>query len=297
MFDKVVVGIDGFSGGRDALALAKLLAAGEGALTLTHVYIESQLPARGSMGVYTEGERRTSHDLLEQARAELAPDAKIAAIPSHFVGRGLHELAERLPADLIVVGSSHRGRLGRVFLGDEMRSALNGAPCPVAIAPSGFADRPAVLHEIGVGYDEMPESRYALSVGRDLAAERGARISVFEAVPLPTHGFGDARHPSRETMEAEVEHARERLAGLGGVEPHAALGDPAEELALYGASVDLLVIGSRGYGPVGRMLHGHTSLTLAGTARCPLLILNRRAVMTQPGRDGEKANAAGAHAG
>jgi nucleotide-binding universal stress UspA family protein len=64
-------------------------------------------------------------------------------------------------------------------------------------------------------------------------------------------------------------------AGLGGVEPHAAYGQPAEELALYSASLDLLIVGAHGYGPVGRLIHGSTSQQLAHTARCPLLVLTR----------------------
>ena len=65
------------------------------------------------------------------------------------------------------------------------------------------------------------------------------------------------------------------IAALGGVEPHAVYGQPAEELALYSASLDLLVVGARGYGPLGRLIHGSTSQQLAHTARCPLLVLTR----------------------
>lgn len=55
----------------------------------------------------------------------------------------------------------------------------------------------------------------------------------------------------RKTPEQEVQEAVERILALGDVEPHAAYGEPAEELALPGASVDLLIVGSRNYGPPG----------------------------------------------
>ena len=42
-------------------------------------------------------------------------------------------------------------------------------------------------------------------------------------------------------------------------------------------SLDLLIVGSRGYGPIGRLIHGSTSQQLAHTARCPLLVLTRTA--------------------
>jgi hypothetical protein len=39
----------------------------------------------------------------------------------------------------------------------------------------------------------------------------------------------------------------------------------------------LLVVGSRSYGPIGRLVHGSVSQQLARTARCPLLVLTRAA--------------------
>jgi nucleotide-binding universal stress UspA family protein len=285
MFDKAIVGIDGLSGGRDALVLARELTDDASALALAHVYLESQLPARGSPGVFQAGERRHSLALLEvAARSDSRTDAKLHAVDCHSVGRGLHELAERVGADLIVVGSTRRGLLGRVTQGDDMRAALNAAPCAVAIAPTGYAERPTNLAEIGVGYDGSPESQHALSVARALAAGRQARVSVFEAVPLPLPSFAATRPSDLDpgALEAEIERARERLARLGDVEPHAAYGEPAEELALYGASVDLLIVGSRGYGPLGRLIHGSTSLRLARSARCPLLVLPKAVATDRP---------------
>ncbi len=293
MFDKIIVGVDELSGGRDAITLARKLAGEGGEIALAHVYIESLLPARGSPGVFQAGEDRHSMQLLEAARAEAGIAATLYPVASPFVGRGLHELAEQIHADLLVVGSSHHGLLGRVFQGDAMRAALNAAPCAVAIAPLGFAQRTAVLAEIGVGYDDSPESRNALAVARALAGARGARVSVFEAVTPPPRGYADPRHRDPVELEAEVEQTRERLAALGDVDAHAAYGDPAEELALYGASVDLLIVGSRGYGPVARLIHGNTSLALARSARCPLLVLPRSAPRAPAGEpEGGHATAA-----
>ena len=46
---------------------------------------------------------------------------------------------------------------------------------------------------------------------------------------------------------------------------------------MYSASLDLLIVGSRGYGPIGRLIHGSTLRELARRARCPLLVLPRSA--------------------
>ncbi len=267
MFRQVLVGVDERTGGRDAIALAKHLVAEDGELMLAHV--QSEAPPRGSGEVLDAAEGEPSRDLLEKARMEAGVRASLVWTESRSVGRGLHELAERHDAELVVVGSRGTSLHGRVTVSDHTLGALNGAPCAVAIAPAGYGLRPAMMRKIGVGYDGSPESRYALAVARELATERGGTVSAFKAV---TALLDPA---TLSALDRLVENAREQIAMLGDVEAHAAYGDPAEELALYGVSVDLLVVGSRGYGPLGRFVHGSTSQRLVLSARCPVVVLRR----------------------
>jgi nucleotide-binding universal stress UspA family protein len=275
MFKNVIVGVDGRDGGRDAAALGKRLCAEDGMLTLAYIYPLEPRAWRGTTPAYDTEQRETAEELLGKARDEMELDAKLHVLGSPSVGRGLHETAETLGADLLVVGSAARGVLGRIFVSDDTRAALNGASCAVAITPAGSGRGPAVMREIGVGYDGSPESEHALRVARELAGETHAELSAFEAVSLPTYAFAGPGAPDEETYDELVERAHERVAALEGVSPHATYGVPAEELAIYSASLDLLVIGSRSYGPLGRLVHGSTALHLAHTARCPLLVLPR----------------------
>jgi nucleotide-binding universal stress UspA family protein len=64
---------------------------------------------------------------------------------------------------------------------------------------------------------------------------------------------------------------------LPDVEGHAVYGLPGEELAAFGDQVDVLVVGSRSYGPVKRLVLGSTSDYLERHARCSLLVLPRTA--------------------
>ena len=57
----------------------------------------------------------------------------------------------------------------------------------------------------------------------------------------------------------------------------AAYGLTGEELAAFSDEVDLLVVGSRGYGPAKRLVLGSTSDYLERHARCSLLALPRPA--------------------
>ena len=150
----------------------------------------------------------------------------------------------------------------------------------VAIAPTGCREQPRWVRRIGVGYDGSPESRHALRVGRALARETGARLSGFQAVWLPSYLFIGSTPDEDTSLENMLAEARAELAALD-VEPHVTDGRAAEELALYSTSLDLLVVGSRSYGPLGRAVHGSTTQQLVGSARCPLLVLTSGTRETQ----------------
>jgi nucleotide-binding universal stress UspA family protein len=270
------VGVDGYEGGRDAISLAKELVSDDGRITLAHVYTGEPFVWRGGTPGYWPLEKEEVVSMLDEAGREagIEADFQYSAVPPP--GRRLHEFAEELEADLLVVGSSRRGLLGRVFLGDVTRAALNGAPCAVAVAPAGYRQAGRAIRRIGVGYDGSAQSANALAIARKIVARHGAQLSAYEIVSIPARVYlaGDPREVS---VEALVDAARTRIAKLGRVEAHAAYGDPAEELASYSGSLDLLVVGSRDYGPVGRLVHGSTSQELARRCRCPLLVLTRAA--------------------
>jgi len=275
MFKNVIAAVNDDPAAGDVIALAGDLIDPGGDLALAHVALGAPRSRRASGETSPASRRLVSLELLEA----VASRAGVAATPltsvARSVGRGLHELAEREHCDLLVVGSSSRAFFDRVMIGDDTRDALNGAPCAVAIAPAGYARHAAQMHEIGVAYDASPESERALALGRALAAARGARVSAFEAVNIPAGTLGAYDVGFGEAVDAIVQTAHERIDALGGVEAHAAYGPVIEELALYSASVDLLVVGSRGYGPIGRLVHGSTSMGLAHSARCALLVLPR----------------------
>jgi nucleotide-binding universal stress UspA family protein len=181
----VLIGVDGEPAGRDAIALAKRLVASDGKLMLAYVHFGDAWPTRGSSPAFEAAESDRSCELLEAARADASVEADLVWTGSPSVGRGLHELAERHRADLVVVGSCRRSLLGRAMIGDHTREALNAAPCAVAVAPRGYAERHAAVRVIGVGYSGSPESDYALIVARQLATELQAKVSAFEVVSLP----------------------------------------------------------------------------------------------------------------
>jgi nucleotide-binding universal stress UspA family protein len=282
VFNTIIVGVDAREGGRDALALADRLAQVFGGhLIAVHAYPYDYYISRGSSdfeAAIHKAAMETLESELQRAGVTALPIASAQDSPGH----ALHRAAEDNQADLIVVGSAHRGRIGRVLAGDVTAGTLHGAPCPVLVAPRGYAEHGGELKTIGVGFDGSPESRAALDLARTIAEAAGARLRVIDVVvpTEPTGPFAGDRSDWTEHARIKREAAEERLeavlAELGDIAGgDIAFGDPARELSHEGHYLDLLITGSRGYGPVRRLMLGSTSSKLVHDAPCPVLVLAR----------------------
>jgi nucleotide-binding universal stress UspA family protein len=218
-------------------------------------------------------ERERTLEWLTALRDESRADAQVACVEAASVARGLHELVASRHLDLLVIGSSGRDQFGGVFGGDDTRETLEEAPCVVAVAPAGYATyQPVALTKVGVAYDGSAGSARALAMARSLAAEHGSKLSAFQAVGAP-HYVHDRWAVQTELNDA-VKDSRERVTELGQVEPHAEFGDAVEELTRFGASVDLLVVGSHKHRPIDHLaMRRTTAQRLAADAPCPLLVL------------------------
>jgi nucleotide-binding universal stress UspA family protein len=134
------------------------------------------------------------------------------------------------------------------------------------------------ITKIGVAYNGSPESERALAKAREVAEPTRAEVEVLEVVAIPSYAFTGLTAPSvGDSIDLMLTEANARLSRLPGVVGRAVYGLPGEELAAFGEDVDLLVVGSRSYGPVKRLVLGSTSDHLERHARCSLLVLPRPA--------------------
>jgi len=279
-FKTVVVGVDGRSGGRDAVALASVLLAPGGRLVLTTVVRPRGAARLGAL--FADAERRAAGEMLDAERQRLEVPASAVVAVGSAIPDALHSVVERQGADLLVVGSAHRGPVGRVMLGDDARGALDGARCAVAVAPHGLAI-PRALQAIAVGDDGSPESALALGAARALAGHSGARIRVCAVVGPGSLSYRElTRMDPSEALARRVDSEEARLSAYEGVEVDVLEGEPGEALAGIGREVDLLVIGSRAQGLWGRLSTGSTAAYLVRHAGCPVLILPRTIASAEP---------------
>ena len=277
-FKHVLVGVDGTSTSRDAIALAETLRHADGRITLAHVVPVEVARYRN---FHSTPAGKNAHTTLARERAAAGVTAELAGMFAPSVGSGLHQLAEDYDADLIVVGSCRRSTVGRLLRGDDTQGSLSGAASAVAVAPLDYAVRSSSIDMIGVAYDGSSESDSALRAARQLAAHYGASVRA-RTVAWPTTamvwpGFPAGPRSAWGTMTFEdyEREASERLSWLTGIDAQVTVGPPGDELLAFGDEVDLLVVGSRGHGPFRRLFLGSTSGYLARRARFPLLVLPR----------------------
>jgi len=275
MFNNVLVGVEGGPHGRDAIALASRLLETGGKLTLVNVFAGSSRPIDAVTPGMVAEDRARARGLLELERAGAAVEAELLAVDAMTPGEGLHLAAERQEADLLVVGSCRRGPFKRVVLGDDTRASLNGAPCAVAVAPSGYSQHASDFATIGVAYDGSQESVAALERAKDLAAPTHAAIRALQVVSVSYYEYMGMMAPAGGGIDEMVKAADAQMKALPGVEGRAEYGLVGEELAAFSGEVDILVVGSRNYGPARRLMVGSTSNHLQRHARGPLLVLPR----------------------
>jgi nucleotide-binding universal stress UspA family protein len=232
---------------------------------------------------------RLAGEVLARAREVAGDDADYRVVASSSAAHGLHDLAEEVTAGLIVVGSRREAPAERLFAGSTAERLLSGSMCPVAVAPAGMRSRPAgALLRIGVAYIEEPEAIAALNVAAAFAAVadvghpelRLYTVVAPEAEVLP-FGIGrDAERAflatARETYQSALQAATARLPEGLAASGHLRTGDVVEVLAdLDATEIDLLFCGSRGYGPLRRVLLGGVSSRLVRRARSPVVVVPR----------------------
>ena len=277
---KLLVGYDGSDGGRDALELTRVLAEAGGASVLV-VTVLPYGPLPIPYEILGEEEAERAQPLFEEAKERLGSlEIETRAFGGGSPAGVINDLAEKEEVDTIVVGSPHRGAVGRVVIGSVADGLLHGAPCEVIVASRGYAaEEQGPFRTIAVAYDDTLEAKAALARAEAIALACRATITVYTVSAPPAvvpgaSGYAPAMPPEAGAIVTRtVKAVDERLAATGralsGV-PGPAIVEACEE-----AGADLLVAGSRGYGPVRRVLLGSVSTQLAHKAPCPVLVVPR----------------------
>ena len=281
----IVIDFNDSRRGSDALALARSLGDIAGARFVTVTSIDrdryGMLPVQASPLAMAE-ERKAAADLAKSLIAH-EPGAITRVVGATSPARALHETAEREQADLIVVSSDTRGSDGRVAAGATGRPALHGAPCAVAVAPAGFAETGGDLAPVGAGLRRLlgvaPRALERGGCGR-VCQRRAARHLAFKR-PAPPHLMFALTSYHEHWARLSDQRSQDLIEAIDALPVHPQSrplvieGEPAEVLVDHAGELGLLVVGSRGYGPLRRVLLGSVSDALLQHAACPVMIVPR----------------------
>lgn len=220
-----------------------------------------------------------AHDLAgTSSRRVIAEGVPFGIAPSS----GLIGLALRERAGTLVVGSPHRGRVGRALLGSVAHHVLHHAACEVVVAPRGYAsrERRPRIAKIAVAFDGTAESRTALQRAEALARDTGASLHLIVAEDPVVAGIEGGKEFSPLTNAPAVLKAA--LASVAPtIEADGECLDPgwrqvsksvAEAIAAACENeVDVLVAGTRK--PLDRLLLGSVTGHLIDVAPCAVLVV------------------------
>jgi nucleotide-binding universal stress UspA family protein len=240
----------------------------EGGDTGAHASLESELRSRGVSATVRDEE----HDS-----------------PAHALAHAVEEID---PA-LVVVGSTHRGKLGRVLLGSTAERLMDGSPCAVVVVPRCHEVHADRVRTVGAAFVPTAEGREALRTAALLARSAGARLEAI-MVLSPKHaeeqspGMLARAHHDRDAAEditardhlAAEDAQRDALAVSAAdleVEPDVLFQDTADGLVAASERLDLLVMGSAAHGPGRFVALGGVARKVTAHACCPVLVLPRDA--------------------
>ncbi|MCV0403276.1 MAG: universal stress protein [Chloroflexi bacterium] len=244
-------------------------------------------------------------DAEDQYRDELSEELREAADP--LVDRGLSveyhvvrgrpatailQTAERIGADLIVVGSRGNSPLRAFLLGSVAAEVATEAPCAVLVARRPAIGRVLVATDGSSSAGAIPAQLDSWSFARDVPTDI---VSVL--VPAPSlfslytglYTVGDQRlaqlhEDLQRHQRAGLDAMTAAFSGLGTtVTTHAPAGDAAHEILATAdaCNADLIVVSSRGLRGLERLLLGSVARNVLTHADCSVLVM-RPTPVTSP---------------
>jgi len=233
--------------------------------------------------------------ILKPAAATLRR-AGVEATAHYVVGHASEQIAaaaERDQVDLIVMGSRGHGALAGLVLGSCAAGLLARAPTPVVLLRGKFATRTDALR-VGIAVDG---SRYGKAAVRYVTRHRalfgdGAHFTLLNVVP----DFSGATMPDMAGLAMPPLSDQEIRAMRGRAFEHAVAplrkmmmkasvscdevtlaGNPGDEIAAYAKKkrLDLLVMGSHGWGAFKSAVLGSVAMRVAAHCQTPLLLIRR----------------------
>ncbi|MGB5952193.1 MAG: universal stress protein [Ornithinimicrobium sp.] len=288
----IVVGYDGSEPSEAALQWAAHAADHRG-LSLVVMHAAERITYTQDAGsglwkteeVFAEAKEVAQHG--KDKVLEHYPDVNVETAGSLFSAKvALGEASTH--ASMMVLGSHGRGRIGTLLLGSTAYSIAAYARCPVVVVRDAASELPGPQRPVVVGINGHGGSEGALEAAVAMASDWSAPLVLvttwapappdpWDKGPVGYNSTAEATADYRSTAERVNATALERVSSR-----HSDL--DVEGKVLQGHAVDclieaaneggLLVLGTRGHGPLAGAALGATSLEVLHRATSPIMIVD-----------------------
>jgi nucleotide-binding universal stress UspA family protein len=294
--DRILAAVDFSEFSLDALRHGLVLADWYSAqLTVFHAYTPSQPLLGGGMPESVPvpvavDEESTAEEIRRFCAPVLAGSGQNVEIVVRAgdAAKEIRHEAERLPADLLIVGTHGRSGFERLFLGSVTEKLLRSTRVPVlTIPPTVREPGSPLLKTILCPMDFSAASLRALEYALSLAQEADARLIVLHVIE---HLLGEAGARALGHLKvSEYYHHLEQdaITRLTAMIPDGARvwarpdervvrGRAGQEILKVVADerVELVVMGMQGSGALSHLVFGSTTHTVIRNAGCPVLTLH-----------------------
>jgi len=231
-----------------------------------------------------DAESRLHHWLAPVRAAGIACD--VMAVDGATPAARIVEVAGRLEADLIVLGTHGRSGFERLLLGSVTERVVRTARCPViTVPPPSVSTSKLPFKRVLCGIDFSEPSMAALRFALSLAKESDSHLTLMHVLEFPAEDKPDITLPfDMATYRAAVQaDSTQRMLELitddvrtwCEPETRVAHGRPYEQLLAAAADThaDLIVLGVHGRNALDLMLFGSTTNQVIRRATCPVLTL------------------------
>ena len=289
--------IAGFSSSRQGSAplnLAAQLARTTGEKIIAAVVVERALPAGVDpiedeyRGFLASRAGASLERVVDQVRGDL--DISTTVHHSSSISQGLMELVGQHGAEVVVVGSSSSGLLGRIALGSVTARLVHTSKVPVALAPRGYPSSPVPLQRLTVAYGGAADAVGLIATSAELAQQWKVqlRIASFTVPPLTMFG-GSIEHSAEElvvqqwtsrTVEAAAKQLGEARAKAPVSDVDVVIGTGADWRAavddIAWETGDVLLLGSGAAGPMAQVFLGTVASKILRHAPVPVMIVPKQ---------------------
>lgn len=240
--------------------------------------------AEGIVGGVIEAERQAS-EAVKAANGLALQASKVvqSLFPTWSVdaeaysgspAREILRKASEWEADLIAVGSHGRSALGRLILGSVSQRVVTDASCSVRVArhQPKEKDSPARII-IGIDGSSGSESAFRAVAARSWPKGSEARL-ITSADPL--HMYAVAPQDKFAFLR-EIHKAAESVLRSAGLEVTSLIDEEDPKIFLISEAerwnADMIFVGARGLGRIGRLLLGSISTAVVARAHCSVEVV------------------------